>query len=65
MEAGLQTVNKLLLTVLGQPKGDLVFLQKPIIQVCQFSFLMTGREGKTPHLMLFYPTLAIKLNCFV
>ena len=35
MEAGLQTINKLLLSVIGQPRGNLVTVQTPITQVSQ------------------------------
>lgn len=33
MEAVLQTINNFLLSVIGQPKGNLVTLQTPITQV--------------------------------
>jgi len=38
MEAGLQAINKLLLSVIGQPRENLVTLKTPITEVCLFSF---------------------------
>lgn len=40
MEAGLQSINKLLLSVIGQPRGNLVTSQTPITQVRTIFYIL-------------------------